>query len=123
MSQIIETNEKKSNEKIIEERKSEEIQNQKLDSIEEKENKIVINDKSVMALTRSQNENKIKVKKNEGLLKIYKKQTQNKSNDKKENALENKLEKDIHKTNTSEVILYHNKKENVRIESEIDYYY
>jgi hypothetical protein len=45
MSQIIETNEKKSNEKTIEERKSEEIQNQELDSIKEKENKIVINDK------------------------------------------------------------------------------
>jgi hypothetical protein len=122
MSQIIETNEKKSNEKTIEERKSEETQNQELDSIKEKENKIVINDKSVTALTESQNENKIKINKNEDLLQIYKNETQNKSNNKTENVFENKLKKDIHKTNTSEVIHDHNKKENVRNESEIDYY-
>jgi hypothetical protein len=75
-----------------------------------------------MTLTESQNENKIKVNKNKGLLKIYKNETENKSNNKTENVLENKLEKDIHKTNTSEVILDHSKKENARKESEIDYY-
>jgi len=75
-----------------------------------------------MTLTESQNENKIKVNKNKGLLQIYKNETENKSNNKTENILENKLEKDIHKTNTSEVILDHNKKENAGKESETDYY-